>query len=249
MSLPIRNAAVVHATPRMLVFDIESTGIDVYSDRIVTLYLGMLESDGTISQELNWVINPGVDIPTGASDIHGYTTARVQKEGRTDIPDALGQILWVIETECLFGEVPLAGYNLSYDITLLESERARHLPGHPPLDFTKIDVLDGLVLDKGVNKYRKGSRKLVDTAKHYGVPITAEEAHEARADAVASGRIIQKILASPSLAGRNLRSLHSQQISWKASQAASLQAYFRGKGGKPDAVVDPGWPLQSRASA
>jgi DNA polymerase-3 subunit epsilon len=237
----------------MVVFDLETSGTDVYNDRIVTAYLGILEDNGTVSQEMNWIINPGIDIPTGASDVHGYTTERIQREGRADVADALDQILWVIENECLLAvdPLPLAGYNLSYDLTLLESERARHLPGHPPFDFDRITVLDGPVLDKQLDKYRKGSRKLVDTAARYGVPITAEEAHEARADAVASSRIIQRLLHKPAVAGLSHRELHELQVGWKAEQAAGLQSYFRTKANprQPDAIVDPGWPVQQGAAA
>ena len=37
-------------------------------------------------------------------------------------------------------------------------------------------VVDTFVLDKAVDTYRKGSRKLIDVARHYGVELTEAEA-------------------------------------------------------------------------
>src|SRR5690606_40746829 len=47
----------------------------------------------------------------------------------------------------------------------------------------------------------------------------------------------------------SFRELHHSQIDWRREQAASLQDYFRSKGGKPDAVVDGGWPFQEGIAA
>lgn len=231
----------------MLTFDLETTGVNVYEDRIVTAYLGVLDSDGSIMHEQNWLVDPGVEIPEGAAAVHGITTEQARAEGNPDIGGVVDQLHRIIVAECsLYGDpnpLPLAGYNLSYDLTLLESERKRHTPKTPALNFDHITVLDGLVLDKATDKYRKGSRKLIDAARHYGIPITEEEAHAASFDAIASGRIIQAILARK-FAGTPLRDIHDRQVGWKAEQAAGLEAYFRQKGTLTE-PVDGGWPIQS----
>lgn len=226
----------------VLAFDTESTGIDAFEVRLVTAYLGRLTPQGQVEREQNWIVDPGVEIPAEAASVHGYTTERIRDVGSKDVTGALEQIRDIIEAECgPTGHIPLAGHNLPYDLTLLQCELVRH--GLRPLDMQGIAVLDSLVLDKALDRFRKGSRKLVDAAAHYGVPITAEEAHEARADAVAAGRIVQQLLTRPGLLGLPMQEIHHRQIQWKREQAEGLQTYFRTRGNKPDAIVNSGWPL------
>ncbi len=40
-------------------FDLETTGTDVESDRIVTAALVRLEPDGTVSEQRTWLLDPG----------------------------------------------------------------------------------------------------------------------------------------------------------------------------------------------
>jgi|ERR1017187_352801 hypothetical protein len=51
-------------------FDLETTGVDVATDRIVELAVLKLLPDGT-EQTFHTLINPGVPIPASASEIHG----------------------------------------------------------------------------------------------------------------------------------------------------------------------------------
>ena len=92
--------------------------------------------------------------------------------------------------------LPIVAYNAAYDLTLLEREAARYgiapLPGPGP-------VIDPLVIDKAVDRYRRGKRTLTAAAEHYGVALP--NAHDAGADAVAAGRVAQAIArAYPELA-------------------------------------------------
>lgn len=230
----------------LLVFDLETTAADPLEARIVTAYLGVLNIDGKVGNEKNWVIDQGVDIPEEAAKIHGYPTERISAEGRKDAKEAISEIARIIATETRGrGAIPLAGQNISYDCTVLDRELRRYdlpqLTYWPDSDTT---VVDSLVLDKAIDKYRKGSRKLIDMAAHYGIPISEDEAHSASFDAVAAGRIVQAIFARrPGIAAMAPEKLHEYVEQQKRSQAASLQEYFRTKGGKPDAVVDGGFPL------
>ena len=50
-------------------------------------------------------------------------------------------------------------------------------------------IIDPLVLDKAIEKYRPGSRKLADVARHHGGTAFADSSwHSAEADAIAAGR-------------------------------------------------------------
>ena len=63
------------------VFDLETTGIDVTTDRIVTAHVGLLDADGAAVRAQSWLADPGVPIPDGATAVHGITTAHAQEHG------------------------------------------------------------------------------------------------------------------------------------------------------------------------
>lgn len=235
---------------RLLCFDLETTSQFPTEARIVTAYLGVIEDDGSVSWGWDWLVRPdGYEIPEETTAIHGVTTEHALEHG-VDGKTAIAQIGQVIREHTNTG-LPVAGANLVYDFTVFDREVGRYWGG-APFDIAGIRVLDSLVLDKAIDKYRKGSRKLIDTAAHYGVVLTEEEAHGARADAIAAARIIQRLLTKPGLYGLPLGELHHRQVQWKREQAASFQEYLRTKAPAdkrdPNAVIDGSWPLIHRAS-
>lgn len=238
-------------TTDLLCFDLETTGIDVYGDRIVQAFLGLMDSSGNFypGKTREWIINPGVPVPAEAAAVHGFSTERLQAEGLTDVAGALFQIGSFIDQLCVAGDIPLVIYNAPFDTTFLNAELLRH--GIAPIDFALVDVVDPLVIDKGIDKYRKGSRKLVDTAARYGVPVDLTKAHDAGYDCLLTGRVATLLLQRLSHYSRER--LRAAQIDWKAEQSASLQAYFRSPKAKdkqdPAAIVNGEWPVQSRPAA
>ena len=73
------------APDAICVWDVESTGVDIENDRIITAYAMIQSIDGQILKEQHWAIDPGVEIPEGASAVHGLDTAWVREHGRKDI--------------------------------------------------------------------------------------------------------------------------------------------------------------------
>ena len=63
--------------------DVETTGINPYSDRVVELSILRIHPDGTEEYKSHRV-NPEVPIPVGATAVHGITDADVIR--RADIP-------------------------------------------------------------------------------------------------------------------------------------------------------------------
>ncbi|MCX5197186.1 3'-5' exonuclease [Streptomyces sp. NBC_00249] len=219
---------------RMAGFDLETTGIDVEQDRIVTACVVQC-GGGQPTVSATWLANPGIDIPEQAEAVHGISTARAQAEGKpaaevvADVLAALGQ--------AITAGLPVVAMNARYDLTLLDREARRHSLAPLPDGFP---VIDPYVLDKQADRYRKGGRKLVDLCAHYQVPIG--DAHTADADAIAACRIAWRLgSTSPVLSGCSLPELHRKQVGWAAEQAAGLQEYFRRK--DPNAVVRGEWPL------
>ena len=219
------------------VFDLETTGIDVTGDRVVTAHVGVLDADGAIISATDWLADPGVDIPHGATAVHGVTTAHARTHGR----DSATVVAEVIDAlRALFDAgIPVVAYNAPYDFSLLKYEALRH--GIEPI-LTPSPVIDPLVVDKAYDRYRKGKRTLEVVAAHYAVVL--QDAHEASADAVAAGRVAQALVGRfGAQLPATLAELHTQQISWARAQAESLTEYFV-RIGRLDADVDGSWPIR-----
>lgn len=229
-----------HAEP-LVAFDLETTGTDIEHDRIVTAALVRLEPDGRLTEERTWLLDPGISIPEQASAIHGISTARARAQGVPAAP-AVEEITEAVARVFRAG-TPLVVMNARYDLSLLDRECRRHgvEPLSSRLGVTPSPVIDPLVLDKHADRYRKGKRTLQALCAHYGVPL--EDAHDARADAVAAARAARRMgERHPSIGAVPLTDLHELQIRAAATQSASLQSYLR-RTSDPSAYVDPAWPL------
>ncbi len=219
------------------VFDLETTGVDVRTDRIVTAYVGILDAAGTVLRARDWLADPGVDIPDGATAIHGVSTERARIDGRP-AGEVVDEVVAALRALFDLG-IPVVAYNASYDFSLLRHEALRH--GVAPL-VNPAPVIDPLVVDKAYDRWRRGKRTLQVVAAHYAVQL--ESAHAASADAVAAGRVAHALATRfcatlPPTAAE----LHTKQIAWARAQAASLTDYFIQIGRlDPEERVDGSWP-------
>jgi DNA polymerase-3 subunit epsilon len=226
----------------LAVFDLETTGIDVDSCRIVTAHVGVIGAGGEVLERREWLVDPGIEIPTAASLIHGVTTERARLEGVPAV-GAVAEIITALSDAASRG-LPIVAYNASYDLTLLEREAQRY--GHAPLPGPG-PVIDPLVIDKAVDRYRRGKRTLTATAAHYGVELL--NAHDAGADAVAAGRVAQAIeRAHPELAAIAVAELHARQVDWCREQAENYQAWRRANG-EPEFTTSGAWPVRRTVAA
>lgn len=221
------------------VFDLETTGVNVARDRIVTAHVGVLRADGSVARSRSWLANPGIDIPEQATAVHGITTERAQRNGRP-AAHVVGEV--VAELRALFDQgMCVVAFNAPFDFTMLAHEARRYgvLPISEPTP-----VLDPLVIDKAFDRYRKGKRTLTDVAAEYDVHF--DLAHDAEADAVAAGRVALAVLAKyRELLPETSAELHASQIEWAQSQAASLSEYFQRVGKlNPGQELDGAWPVR-----
>lgn len=60
-------------------FDIESTGVDTETARIVTA--SVVTIVGSTPRVRSWLVDPGVDIPAEATAVHGITTEHARSHG------------------------------------------------------------------------------------------------------------------------------------------------------------------------
>lgn len=225
-------------------FDIESTGVDTESARIVTAAVVTIRP-GRPKQVVELLLDPGVEIPAEASRVHGITTEQARAAG---VPAAAGvEAICEALTAAVAEGMPLVIFNAPYDLTLLDRECRRYglltLHERAAKAGVEVYVVDPFVLDRKVDKWRKGSRKLIDVAAHYGVTLTEEEAHTAAGDCLATARTAYKLASTHMpVACMSLPDLHEFQKESHFEWAEGFEAYLR-KQGKNE-TVDGSWPLR-----
>lgn len=150
-------------------FDIEATGTDPTQVRIVTVSIVDVAPDRR-PHAIQWLIDPGVEIPAEATAVHGWTRDRVVEvvggEGQAlrlgggkrfsgTAEAALFEIAGLV-AHAMGNEVPVVAANASYDLTLLESELVRNgidTLASRPSGVT--GVVDPMVIEKQWDPYRR----------------------------------------------------------------------------------------------
>lgn len=224
---------------RIAVFDTETTGLNLREARIVTACVLELDASGQpVGDTTEWLADPGIEIPEVAANVHGVTTEYARANGRP-AREVVAEILDSIRAFLAAG-VPIVAYNAPYDFTILKYEALRY--GLEPI-VDPMPVLDPLVIDKAVDRYRKGPRKLENAALFYGVVL--DDAHNATADAIAAGRVMQALALKHAAAlPQTVEELHAMQAIWADEQSESFADYLR-RSGKPEAKAELGWPLRN----
>lgn len=193
----------------ILGFDTETTGIDPTEDRLVTASVVLV--DGESVTKHYWLADPGVEIPLQSQNVHGISTEKARREGRP-VREVLEEIADLLANHLLSG-YPIVAYNASYDLTLIESELARHdLRTLEERINGKISpVIDPYMLDRSLDRYRKGKRRLENLAEHYGV-ADEDSFHNAEADVLATLRVLGAILRRfPEIANEPFDTLMARQ--------------------------------------
>lgn len=167
----------------LCVFDLEATGTNPATDRIVQIgILYVAEKDGEhdpqATVEHHQLINPTIPIPAAATAIHGITNERVK--GMPTFAELAEKI------ESIFKGTDLAGFNITgYDLTMLSEEFAR-----AGIDW---DPGDAKIIDAGNIFKKKHPRTLEAACRLYDPGKPKEEyghLHNAMADAKASWHVL-----------------------------------------------------------
>jgi DNA polymerase-3 subunit epsilon len=193
------------------VFDLETTGVDPNSDRIVTAFFGVLDSDGELTVSREWIVDPGVPIPPEAAAIHGLTDADV-----ADCPgfaDVAGYLAGV------FGGADLAGFGVKrFDLPVLAAEFAR---AGVPLDLTAMAVVDAAQIF-----HTRHPRTLAAAVETYlERPHTG--AHRALDDARAAAAVLAAQLAAHPDLPQDVAELH------RRFSPVDIAGHFRVRDGEP----------------
>ncbi|WP_084077234.1 exonuclease domain-containing protein [Demequina sp. NBRC 110057] len=226
----------------MVGFDTETTGVSTAHDRIVTA--AILTRTGGETTTRTWLIDPGVEIPARATEVHGITTEHAREHG-VQPSTALDEIAAILAAAMGAG-FPLVAFNAQFDLSILESELARH--GLPSLASRLpggevAPVVDPLVLDRHLDRYRRGPRKLINMCEHYGVAVVADDLHAADADVAATLDLLPAMAARHRALGTvELADLQGQQVEAHRVWATEFASWLRSKG-RTDDLPRPEWPV------
>ena len=156
-------------------FDLETTGVDTATDRIVEISLVKIDVDGTKSVKTRR-INPEMPIPAAATAVHGITDEDVKDEPTfRQIARSLAQYI----EGCDFG-----GFNSNrFDLPMLVEEFMR---AGVDVDFRKRKFVDVQTIF-----HRKEQRTLVAAYKFY-CDKDLENAHSAEADTLATYEVLEE---------------------------------------------------------
>ncbi|SNS56625.1 DNA polymerase-3 subunit epsilon [Micrococcales bacterium KH10] len=211
-------------------FDTETTGVDVYQDRIVSAAAICGRLSGGSAELGLWLINPGIEIPAAAVDVHGLTNEHVQAHGSD--PAVTLETIAATLAESIREGAPLVVFNAAFDLVLLDSELRRYglTPLAERLGGAPIHVIDPLVLDRAFDRYRKGKRRLDTLCQVYGVEVT-EAAHDAAADSRMTLAVLGQMASKyPELTEQSLAELQSFQATAHQQWAQSFNEWRHQQG-------------------
>jgi DNA polymerase-3 subunit epsilon len=219
-------------------FDTETTGVDPNTARI--LQAGIITDDpqGTLNEPSHLVyVDPGCEIPAEASAIHGITKEVLLREKAFDSQVGIIGIHTCVMARSAKRNYPLVIFNARYDWPLLKAECDR-IPEFVRPSFGPL-ILDPCIIDRKLDKYRKGSRVLGEMAKFYGVKL--DGAHDAIQDTKATLGIMRALIKKfPELKKYSIQEMQVLQRAWFEEWRDHINEYWKSIG--KDQRVDGSWP-------
>lgn len=202
-----------------IAFDTETTGVDVDNDRIVTA-AAVVFINGVEVESHEWLIKVDVNIPEGASAVHGVTNEMSQSQGMEQV-EALSEIRQYLES---FG-FPVVCFNSSFDRKILDSNLER--VGLEPL--RGVTDICPYVIDKQQDKYVKGKaqRRLQPTVARYGLELNESDWHGALADSRITGQLLlAQAVRFPSLFQVDVQELADAVAQWRDQQDREFKEWL-----------------------
>jgi DNA polymerase-3 subunit epsilon len=164
----------LNLTRPLAVFDLETTGINVATDRIVEICIVKIFPDGH-EEVLTHRLNPGIPISKESTMIHGITDL--------DVKDCPTFTDLAPELEKFLDNSDLSGYNaIKFDIPLLVEEFLR-----VGIDFT---LMDRYIVDVQ-NIFHKMEPRTLKAAYKFYCQKNLEMAHSAEADTLATYEVLK----------------------------------------------------------
>ncbi len=163
----------LNLTRPIVFFDLETTGINIATDKIVEISILKVFPNGN-KESKTWLVNPEIEIPQGAIDVHGITNEKVVTEPTfKELASKVSEMI---------ADADLAGFNSNrFDIPLLAEELMR-----VGIDF---DMKNRKAIDVQVIFHKKEQRTLGAGYQFYCGKVL-EGAHGAEADTNATYEIL-----------------------------------------------------------
>ena len=163
----------LNLTRPIVFFDLETTGINIATDKIVEISILKVFPNGN-KESKTWLVNPEIEIPQGAIDVHGITNEKVVTEPTfKELASKVSEMI---------ADADLAGFNSNrFDIPLLAEELMR-----VGIDF---DMKNRKAIDVQVIFHKKEQRTLGAGYQFYCGRVL-EGAHGAEADTNATYEIL-----------------------------------------------------------
>ena len=164
----------LNLTKPLCFFDLETTGVNITTDRIVEISILKVYPNGN-KESKTWLVNPEMPIPAEVSAIHGITDDKVANE------PTFKQL--ATEINNMIKDADLAGFNSNrFDIPLLAEEMLR-----ADMDF---DMKSRLAIDVQTIFHKMEQRTLSAAYKFY-CDKNLENAHTAAADTLATYEVLE----------------------------------------------------------
>jgi DNA polymerase-3 subunit epsilon len=163
--------------------DVETTGLNPYSDRIVELSILKVHPDGTEGYHSRR-INPGIPIPPEATAVHGITDEDVANEPK------FGQYAKGIRN--FLEGCDIAGFNvITFDLPFLKAELER-----AEVDFFREDrqLVDSMLIYHQKEPREPGKPRNLKAAYLRYCGKELEDAHSAEKDATASAEVLDAMV-------------------------------------------------------
>ncbi len=177
-----------------------------------------------------WLLNPGIEIPERARQVHGISTQYAREYG-ISAAGGLEEINQRLAAQLRAGW-PVIVFNAGYDLPLLAADSTRNnvatlaerLPGGV------LPVLDPLVLDRALVPRRRGKRTLTDLCAAYDVHVPSGT-HQAHVDAQITVQLLAAMTTRyPQLGDMGPAELDEFQRTAHANWARDLESWHASQG-------------------
>lgn len=163
------------------VVDVETTGFDPGSERILQVAAVVVDGNGEVVESFDTVVRPESpeEYRHGAEHIHGISQDEVARG--MPLREALERV-WTMSEGRWF-----TAHNAKFDIGFLHAESER-----VGIERRVDRYIDTLELARMADRERSRKHTLSALCEHYGIEIG--RAHEALADATATARLLFRLL-------------------------------------------------------
>lgn len=211
-------AELLHLTRPFIIFDLETTSTDKSTARACQLGMHVHKPNGEMTSYAT-LINPIIPMPKDASDVHGITDEIIRTgcsrcwQPAAQHPDveSCQEFKRVprfsdIASNLLkgFSDADFGGYNVKFDLRILEAEFMRC---RLAFDMSQSAIIDGHRIWQILEP-----RTLTDATKHFPDVDPITNAHEALADVISTEEVIVSQLTHNTKLPRDVKKLH--ELCW-----------------------------------